>query len=57
MNLTASVNGRSGGVSRTPDKVRAARENGQKGGRPKSFPRCPCGAMTLKRARARHHHC
>ena len=29
-----------------------------KSGRPRSSePRCPCGAMTLKRAVARAHHC
>ena len=34
------------------------REIGKLGGRPRSKgPRCPCGAMTLKRARARGHKC
>lgn len=29
-----------------------------KGGRPRTkAPRCPCGAMTRKRAKARGHHC
>jgi hypothetical protein len=27
------------------------------GGRPKEYPRCPCGAMTLTRAAKRGHHC
>ena len=36
----------------------AARENGKLGGRPRSKQkRCACGAMTLKRAIARGHHC
>jgi hypothetical protein len=34
----------------------AARENGKRGGRPK-LPRCPCGAMTRNRAKARNHRC
>ncbi len=34
-----------------------ARIVGQLGGRPKSEDRCPCGAMTLKRAAARGHKC
>jgi hypothetical protein len=34
------------------------RQAGLLGGRPrKRGPRCPCGAMTLKRAKARGHRC
>lgn len=34
------------------------RQVGALGGRPRSAaPRCPCGAMTLKRAQARGHRC
>lgn len=40
-----------------PD-VEHMREIGKLGGRPKtSAKRCPCGAMTAKRAKARGHKC
>jgi hypothetical protein len=40
-------------------RVRALRKPGQMGGaeRDPEKPRCPCGVMTLKRAKARAHHC
>jgi hypothetical protein len=54
----AALLGAKGGKSKTPAKSEAARANGRKGGRPRSaVSRCPCGAMTLKRAKARAHHC
>lgn len=33
------------------------RENGRKGGRPRLPDRCPCGAMTMTRAKQRNHKC
>jgi hypothetical protein len=34
------------------------RHNGRAGGRPRSdAPRCPCGAMTARRAETRRHKC
>ena len=36
LRLCMSIAGRKGGRSRSPAKVAAARENGKKGGRPKS---------------------
>lgn len=54
----AALLGRRGGSARSKAKAAAARENGQLGGRPRSkAPRCQCGAMTLKRAKARGHRC
>ena len=54
----AALLGRRGGSVRSKAKAEAARENGLLGGRPRSkAPRCPCGAMTRKRARARGHKC
>jgi hypothetical protein len=39
-------------------QMMAKRTPAQMGGRPRTKgPRCPCGAMTLKRARARAHKC
>lgn len=35
---------------RTPEQMGAARRDPEK-------PRCPCGLMTAKRAKARAHHC
>jgi hypothetical protein len=38
----------------TEEDKDVVRENGRKGGRPRSdAPRCPCGTMTLNRAQAR----
>lgn len=45
------------------EKVKAAgfhvRPKRERTGRPRKtdVPRCPCGAMTAKRAKARAHHC
>lgn len=33
------------------------REVGKLGGRPRTAPRCPCGAMTRQRAKQRNHRC
>ena len=49
---------RRAGSVRSEAKAAASRANGQLGGRPRSnAKRCPCEAMTLKRARARGHRC
>lgn len=47
--------GAKGGSAKSDAKTAAARENASK---PRSKgPRCPCGIMTLKRAKARLHQC
>lgn len=47
--------GTKGGSRKSKAKTKAARANASK---PRSkAPRCPCGAMTLKRANARGHKC
>jgi hypothetical protein len=54
----AALLGRRGGSVGSPAQKAAARENGKLGGRPRSkAKRCECGAMTLKRAKARGHQC
>lgn len=60
MNLSkaAAALGRKGGLSRSEAKLAACRENAKRAGRPRSkAQRCPCGEMTLKRAKARGHRC
>jgi len=58
LQAAAAALGRKGGKSRSEAKVAAVRENGKLGGRPRSkAKRCPCGEMTLKRAKARAHKC
>lgn len=58
MSAAAALLGSRGGAARTQAKAQAARENGLRGGRPRSTaPRCPCGEMTLQRAKARGHKC
>lgn len=37
--------------------LRRTKTGGRNGGRPRTAPRCPCGAMTLKRAKQRNHRC
>jgi hypothetical protein len=37
--------------------LRKTKTGGRNGGRPKTAQRCPCGAMTLKRAEQRNHRC
>lgn len=36
---------------------RVGKPSGRTGGRPRTAPRCPCGAMTIKRAALRGHRC
>lgn len=36
---------------------RETHTGGRNGGRPAKGPRCPCGAMSAKRAKRRAHHC
>lgn len=55
--LTAAARalGRKGGKVKSDAKTQSCRENAK---RPRSdAPRCPCGAMTAKRATARGHKC
>lgn len=45
-------------IAREMANNRDTMSGGHNGGRPRSKgPRCPCRAMTLKRAIARAHHC
>lgn len=37
--------------------LRRTRTGGRNGGRPRTAPRCPCGEMTLNRAKQRNHRC
>jgi len=37
----ARVVGRRGGLAKSKEKARSSRANGQLGGRPRQFPRCP----------------
>lgn len=58
LSSAAAAMGRKGGSATSAAKARAVRENGRLGGRPRSkTKRCPCGEMTLKRAKARGHRC
>jgi len=37
--------------------LRKTKTGGRNGGRPRTAPRCPCGAMTAARAKQRNHRC
>lgn len=45
-------------LGRALQSLRKTKSGGHNGGRPRSAgPRCACGKMTAKRAKARGHHC
>jgi hypothetical protein len=56
MSITRKISITSSEAARVLQAARVTHGAGP--GRPRSkAPRCPCGAMTRKRARARAHHC